>query len=125
MRKLEINREPVNIEALDEELRDQIGSRYRAVSTRPNTVVVFFGRLATQAQLDLAEEIVVNHDSSSLSRRQQAQAQLRQDLADARDNYDLNIDLDDFLLANPLTRQLARTVRLLSLEIQALRSTME
>jgi len=113
---------PVNLEALDDVLRAQLGEDYAGTSVSPDEIIVHFKTFISPAHQALIEQLIANHDPASLSQRQQAALQRQQRLQNARDNYEHLVDLDAFAGATALIRNLAESVHLLALEIDELRT---
>jgi hypothetical protein len=85
MQHITIQREDINIKALDAELRGALGEVVHGISTGPQGVTVHLSDAATANDLAQAESIAANHDPSVLTADQQDEIARQQELAAARD----------------------------------------
>ena len=88
MQNVIVERQDINVEALDGELRAALGALVYGISLSRGEVVVHLDSAATAADEAQAEQIVVDHDETQLTAEQQAQA----DLEAERDSYASPLD---------------------------------
>lgn len=122
MREILIEREDINVEALDDALRTALDTAYIGLSTRPNVIVLHLAGTTTPAQRNQARQLVINHDSSQRTQAQQKRQQRRQRLAQLRQANRDDINTDDYTLELPLLRALAQKIAWLEQEIRELRN---
>jgi hypothetical protein len=121
MQHMSFRKFPVNLAALDETLRDQIGSVYVGVSRTPQQVHVYLDTEAGDDQRAQVEQVIADHDAAQVSQRQQRRYRRRQALAQARMARGLELDMSDYDFSDGIIRQLARKVAWLELELLDLR----
>lgn len=123
MLEINLEREPVNVEALDNGLRAGLGSVFIGVSTADKRVTVFLSDAATPAQQKQARTLVSTHDPSQLTPRQQAEALRKQKLAQTRRDYGAaDLDASAYDAQPALVRALAQKLAWLEQELLELRS---
>jgi hypothetical protein len=83
MQNITIERWDINIEALDAELRAELGEQVSGISTGPYGVIVHCVDTITPAQIAQVEQIVLDHDPSILTPEQIAAAHAAQVEADS------------------------------------------
>lgn len=121
MQHMSFRKFPVNLAALDETLRDQIGSVYVGVSRTPQQVHVYLDTEASDDQRAQVEQVIADHDAAQVSQRQQRRQRRRQALVQARMARGLELDMSDYDFSDGIIRQLARKVAWLELELLDLR----
>lgn len=122
MHQIIIERDGINIEALDEVLRSALNTTYIGLSTRPNEVILHLIQSSTPEQRNQARQLVLNHDSSQHTQTQQRRQQRRQRLDQLRRDNDADINEDDYALELPLFRALAQKIAWLEQEIREIRN---
>jgi hypothetical protein len=121
MQHITIQRETVNIEALDAQLRDALGEVVHGISTGPKGVTAHLNDTATANDLAQAESIVTAHDPSVLTADQQNEIARQHQLAASRD---ANVEPIDPAIAkdqDAVIRLLVQKVAWLEQEIADLR----
>lgn len=120
MIEVNIARNSVNFDALNDEIRATFGSATIGISTSGREVIVHLADDATPAQVAQARRIVEQHDATKLSARQQADAERKARLAQLRKD-DAALDSEGLGANQADLRKLARKVLRLEAEIEALR----
>jgi hypothetical protein len=121
MQDITIAQKPVNIEALDADLRAALGSTVAGISTGPYGVEVHLSDDATPTQLNQARSIVQAHDATKLSAQQQAEVQREAQLEQARQDNATSLNVSDYSGQNALIQKLAQKIAWLEQEIADLR----
>ena len=112
MKNVIVERQNINTQALDGELRAALGALVYGISASRGQVVVHLDSAASAQDEAQAEQIVIDHDASQLTAEQQAQA----DLEAERDSYASPLDPQAISLED-----LASRVAWLEQEIRDLR----
>lgn len=115
-----IERNAVNLEALDTDLRAALGNAVAGVSFGAGVVTVHLTSLALPNDAQTAQQIVLIHDSNKLSATQQAAAAQLVKLNAARQAQQGDLQPGNFI--DPLLNQLAQKIAWLEQEIIALRA---
>ncbi len=115
MRQLRFERPPLNLSALDEQLRAELGVAYAGCSLTPTLLIVHLHAGGEDDAEKRARRVVRDHDPDRLSRQQQ-QAQA---LAAARAEAGRAPDPADY--ADERLAALVRRVNWLAAEVEALR----
>ena len=115
MRNIQINRQQINIETLDQALREIIGDELIGISANSDGVIVHVKNTVTN-DADV-RRIVQEHNASELSVRQQRKASVETARAEQNDV----LQLADFDADTASVQALARKVRWLELELRELR----
>lgn len=121
--EIEYGKGIVNIEALDETLREALGAQVIGISTGHGRVILHLSAETLPEDVIRARELVADHDPTQLSTQQQAFQQRKQRLQQVRRDYKGSSDLDpgDFAASDSLLLALARKVAWLEGELNALR----
>lgn len=118
MRHLQLERPPLNLAALDDALREELGAAYAGCSLTPGALIVHLHETNEDAD-KRARRVVRDHDPDRLSAAQQRQQQREQQLAAARANAGSPPDPAEYTDAR--VAALVRRVRWLEAEVLALR----
>jgi hypothetical protein len=121
MKQIDIIREAVNFDQLDQTLSKRLADDYVGTNVAGNQVQVYLRDSAGRDTLAQARQIVNDHDATVLTDTQQARQERKNRLETARAN-DVPITLDEVQNESPLLRAMAQKLRRLELEIDALRS---
>jgi len=121
MKTIALQRDRVNVEALDAALLIGLGAAYLGLSRRANLVRVHLAQEAPGTLVRKAQRIVQEHDPDLLTPRQQRQLAIMRRLQDARRTNPTLLDLSAFADAPELLRRLALKVGWLEQEIRDLR----
>jgi len=122
MPEIIVERQTVNIPALDQAARAALGDAVVGVSRRPGAAVIHLIADATRGQIEQARQIMLEHDPSLLTTEQTAEARRIQRLQAARQNNTTELDAESINSTDLTTlRQLARKVAWLEQEIRDLR----
>jgi hypothetical protein len=122
MKDIAIERGIVNIDALDADLRADLGDITTGFSVVVGTVIVHLLDTATPQQENRARQIVLAHDPTRLTQQQQQQAERQARLDQARRDYGAaEIDLSVYASQGPIIQQLAQKIAWLEREITNLR----
>jgi hypothetical protein len=117
-----VQRSPVNIEALDAEVRAAFGPLTTGVSADPAGITVYLLDSATSAQAAKARALIIAHDPNQLTPAQQIAMQQQAKLEQTRrDNAARDLDVSAYAAQPDLIQQLARKIAWLEQEIAALR----
>ena len=81
MQNVIVERQKINTESLDGELRNSLGALVHGLSAGRGEVIVHLADRATQADIAQAEQIVNDHDEAQLTAEQQTQAELETERA--------------------------------------------
>jgi hypothetical protein len=111
MQSINIERQNINIKALEAELRSILGELIRAVSISCGQTIVHLGEGALQGDIDLIEQIVNDHDEKLLTVEQQEKI----DLEAERDSFATPFDPQAITLS-----ELAARVAWLEREVRRL-----
>lgn len=122
MREIVIEREDVNIEALDDALHTALGAVYIGLSTRPNTLILHLTDASTVGQRAQARQIALDHDATQLTVEQQRRVFRRQQLAQLRAQNASDIDPADYASESPSVLALAQKIAWLEQELRELRN---
>ena len=124
MKDITIERNAVNLAALDADLRAALGAAVSGASYAQSVVTVHFTDKIDSGdvdkQVDTARRIVLNHDPAVLTPQQQKEQAQAAKLAAARQSN--TADLDAAKFADPQLNEVARKVAWLEQEIIALRA---
>ncbi len=112
----------INIGALDETLRAQLGSAFSGLSVNGERTVLHLADGTPATVTDRARQLVTAHDPAQFSASQQAEVQRQQRLEQARGQKGSELSAVDFL-TNPLLLTLARKIIWLEQEINDLRDS--
>lgn len=121
MKTITIERQLVNITALDEALENTLADKYLGLSVHNGMVRVHLQDDTSDALVLEAETVVQLHDPTQLTANQQAEIARRQALMQARADNSGNLDVGAYDLTDPLVQQLARKLRWIEQEIRDLR----
>lgn len=122
MQTIQIERDTINIEALDATLRTLLADEYFGLSTRAGTVRVHLSDAVSEAQLLQAQQAVREHDAAHLTQAQQQRMTRQSRLQNTRaDQLATELDLTTFDALSPVLQALARRVYWLEQEIRDLR----
>jgi len=121
MIEFSIDKQNINMDLLDEELR-ALDVPFVGLSHGPGGLRIHMEKGATQADRIAVREVVVAHDASTLTAVQQERAEVNQRLANARANNAQFLQEADFDAADPLIRAVARKLTWLELEVRELRA---
>lgn len=121
MKTLPINRSSVNVSALDTELRNTLSEQYVGLSERPGTVKVHLMNSASAAQMQQAEQLVLDHNAAALTAEQEAEQTRQQAITQFRSNDAGELDLTAYDGASAEIQALAQKLAWLELEIRELR----
>lgn len=122
MKTIAIQRDRVNVEALEAELLIALGAAYLGLSRRAQVVRVHLAAATPSNLVRQAQRIVTNHDPEQLTPRQQRRLELMRMLQDARRANAANLDLRLYADAPEIIRTLALKIAWLEQEIRDLRS---
>jgi hypothetical protein len=112
----------LNIEALDQSLREALGNLVFGLSYSAETVTVHLADTASKGQQNQARALVEAHDPAVLTSQQQAELARKARLEQARQAYGASeIDLKAYEGKDALLEQLARKIAWLEREVHALR----
>lgn len=114
-------RQPVNLEALDEQLAALLGTRWVGVSAGGGQIILYVADDTPPADLTQARAVLESHDPARLSSRQQAEAAQQHRLEEARRDYKGD-EIDPGTVSDPQIQLLARKIAWLEREIDALRA---
>src|SRR5690606_7008291 len=120
MQDIWLQQELVNIDALDEILRANLGEVVAGVSTSRGQLVIHLSDAASLNQVAEAKRLFEEHDPSQLSKRQQIQAERQAALAELQQHGTGAINLEDFRNEAASIQHLAKRVALLELQLQEL-----
>lgn len=121
MQTFEIERTRTNAEALDAEIRSELGEAFLGLSTEPGKVVLHFADEATGTQMQNARDKAVLHDADVLSPRQEAEEARRQVIINSRERLKNSLDVSQFTGETNPVKDLAERVAWLEAEIRDLR----
>lgn len=128
MREIQVQRESVNVEALDAALRAALGDVVFGISAGPEGVVAHLADSATAEQSAQARMLIEQHDPTLLTPEQQIKLERQRQLAQARAAGEINplpIDGAGYQTVAGLTDEalsrLAQKVAWLEREIASLR----
>lgn len=80
MRNVSLERNQVNIETLDADLRTELGDAYLGLSARDGVVILHASDEISDAQIQSGRTIVQAHDATVLSAEQQGIVNLRSEI---------------------------------------------
>ena len=121
MTNITIERQGINDEALDAELRAALGNLVTGISSGPYGVIVHLDDQVTSAETNQARRMVENHDPEVLTPRQQAAQQRQQKLVQMRGARTEDLDPADYSGETPSIQALAERIAWLEQEILDLR----
>jgi len=119
MRQLRFERPPLNLSALDEQLRAELGAAYAGCSLTPALLIVHLHAGGEDDAEKRARRVLREHDPDRLSAAQTRQQQQAQALAAARAEAGRAPDPADY--ADERLAALVRRVNWLAAEVEALR----
>ena len=117
-----IERENVNVEALDFALRSALDSVFIGLSTLPNRIVLYLSDDSTQDQRGQARRLTLNHDPIQRTPEQQRRLARRQKLAQFREQNSDDLNPADYDSEQAIIRTLAQKIAWLEQELHALRN---
>lgn len=118
-REITFTKSSINVELLDQELREEFGTLTTGLSRRGETVTVYMTQDITATQLTAIRNIIESHDSSQKTLQQHTQAGRQTEIRQSR--IDFTTPLDPTLFTG-LLGDLAERVRWLEQEIRDLRN---
>ena len=128
MREIQVEREIVNVEALDAALRAALGGVVFGISAGPQKVVTYVADDATVQQISLVQTLIEQHDPTLLTPEQQVKLERHEQLEQARalgETNPLLVDGEGYKTVAGLTDdallRLAQKVAWLEREIMSLR----
>jgi hypothetical protein len=104
MQDISIDREQVNVELLDSELKAALPGLVHGISSGRGKVVVHLDNDATNVQIANATQIVFGHDENRLTADQQKKLQREIDIAAGRIAHDEPFDTKTITLEELATR---------------------
>jgi hypothetical protein len=115
----------INVEALDSDLREALGSTVLGISWDGQEVGVYLSEDATQAQISQARQIVEQHNPDHLTPDQQAALARNTLLETLRNENAAQIDVSAYEEESPTVQTLAQKIAWLELEVAAMRREKE
>lgn len=119
MENIVIERQGINVEALDETLRSTLGEQFRGLSASRGQVVLHMEDGIDQAGISQAMDLVNTHDPTVLTAKQQMEA----DMESQRVQYaaELDVDAPENQSADPVVNTILERLVWLEREIRDLR----
>jgi hypothetical protein len=128
MREIQVKREIVNVEALNEALKDALGDVILGISAGPDGVIAYLADDATAEQSALAQKLIEQHDPTVLTPEQHVKLEQIQQLEQVRalgETNPLPVDGEGYKTVAGLTDEallrMAQKVAWLEREIAATR----